>query len=167
MTVQRTHPTSLTLLAVAVGSLLVALAVATGPVRAASHAIDLRDNSFTPRELTVVVGDTVTWTNSGQAIHNVVSNDDAAAAFDSGNVPAGETFSFTFTEPGTYGYACTFHSSGDPPTGMVGTITVVAGTTPNTAMSSGSSGRILISLLGALLLIAGAAPLFAKAGIRR
>lgn len=167
MTTQRTYLTSLTLLAVAAGSLLVALAVATGPVRAASHAIDLRDNSFTPRELTVVVGDTVTWTNSGQAIHNVVSNDDAPAAFDSGNVPIGETFSFTFTESGTYGYTCTFHSSGAPPTGMVGTITVGAGTTPNTAMSGGSSGRILISLFGLLLLIAGAAPWFARAGVRR
>jgi plastocyanin len=173
MTVKRTTPASLAMLAAVAVGLLVVLAVLVAPVRAASHAIDVRDNSFTPRELTVRAGDTVTWTNNGDVIHNVVSNDGTPVAFESGNVPAGETFSFTFTEPGTYDYTCTFHSSGTPPTGMVGTITVEAGASPNTAMRGDPSAPtlirllVLIGLISAWLLIEGAAPLVARRVRRR
>ena len=39
-------------------------------------------------------------------------------AFSSGNMADSETFTFTFTAPGTYAYHCTIHPT------MVGTITV-------------------------------------------
>jgi amicyanin len=173
MTVQRTTPASLAPLAVVAG-LLVALAVLVAPVRAATYAIDVRDGSFRTPELTVKVGDTVTWTNNGDDIHNVVSVAGTLVAFDSGNMLAGDTFSFTFTEPGIYDYTCTFHSSGDPPTGMVGTITVEAApTTPNTAMTGDQSASTLIRLIGVAgligvwLAVAGTAPLVVRRLRRR
>lgn len=170
MTMQRTTPASLAVLAAVAGGLLVVLAVLVAPVRAASHAIDVRDGAFRPTELTVRAGDTVTWTNNGDAIHNAVSNDGTPATFDSGNVLVGESFSFTFTEPGTYDYSCTFHSSGNPPTGMVGTITVEAGASPNTAMRGDPSAPTLIrllSLIGLITVIAGATPFVARRYRRR
>jgi hypothetical protein len=62
------------------------------------------DGSFSPATLTITAGDTVTWTNDDDSPHTVTS-----AAFDSGNLDAGATFSFTFTEPGTYAYVCSYH----------------------------------------------------------
>ena len=170
MTPVRIFPTPVLVFVVALGALLVAFAADTSPVRAATHTIEMRDNSFTPRELTVAVGDTVTWTNAGQAIHDAVdvtSGEDAPAAFDSGNILAGESFTFTFTEPGTYEYRCTFHSGQSWGVGMVGVITVEAGPAPNTATSSGPSGRLAVSLFGAVLIVAGAAALSVRAGVRR
>jgi hypothetical protein len=49
--------------------------------------------------------------------HTATSEDDA---FDSGNLDEGQSFSFTFTEPGTYQYRCDYHSD------MTGTIVVEA-----------------------------------------
>jgi plastocyanin len=173
MTVQRTAPASFVVLAVA-AALLVALAVLAAPVRAATHAIDVRDGSFRTPELTISLGDTVTWTNNGDDIHNVVSEEGTPVAFDSGNMLAGDTFSFTFTQPGIYDYTCTFHSSGDPPTGMVGTITVAAGTTtPSTAMAGDQSASTLMRLIGVVgligvwLVVAGTAPLVVRRVRRR
>lgn len=73
--------------------------------------------TFGPGKLTVHVGDTLIWTNTGQANHTVTANN---GGFDSGNLAPGATFSFTFTKPGTYGYHCTYHPW------MKGTVIVVA-----------------------------------------
>ena len=95
----------------------VALApMAAVPARAATeHIVDIRDMTFAPRTLTIAAGDTVTWTNSDSMPHTATSEDDA---FDSGNLDEGQSFSFTFTEPGTYEYVCGIHPR------MTGTIVV-------------------------------------------
>src|SRR6266700_4106642 len=69
---------------------------------------------FSPKTLTVPVGTTVIWTNDGGIAHTVTDN----GVFDSGNLPIGATFKFTFTKRGTYHYICTYHPY------MVGTIIV-------------------------------------------
>jgi len=69
---------------------------------------------FSPKTLTVSVGTTVIWTNDGGIPHTVTDN----GVFDSGNLPIGATFKFTFTKRGTYHYICTYHPY------MVGTISV-------------------------------------------
>ena len=69
---------------------------------------------FSPKTLTVPVGTTVIWTNDGGIPHTVTDN----GVFDSGNLPIGATFKFTFTKRGTYHYICTYHPY------MVGTIIV-------------------------------------------
>ena len=62
---------------------------------------------FSPKALTVTVGATVTWKNTTSVAHTVTSDD--GASFDSGIVPAGGTFTFTFTKAGSYAYHCDIH----------------------------------------------------------
>ncbi|HUI01400.1 MAG TPA: cupredoxin domain-containing protein [Nitrososphaerales archaeon] len=76
--------------------------------------------AYQPDPLTVVVGinSTVKWVNNDSAPHTVTADD---ASFDSGNVAPGQSFTFTFTTPGTYQYHCVYHPW------MVGTVIVKAG----------------------------------------
>ena len=81
-------------------------------------------NVFTPPELTINVGDTVTWTNAG-GFHNVVSDavdENGDPIFSSGPASIDAwTYQFTFNTPGSYSYVCQPHAT----IGMTGTITVV------------------------------------------
>ena len=87
-------------------------------VSAEDYDISITDDmKFNPEDLTINVGDTVTWTNNDGMGHTATSTD-GPASFDSGNIAAGATWSFTFTEAGTYDYKCNYHSS------MTATITV-------------------------------------------
>ncbi len=83
-----------------------------------SSSVEIADFAFSPASITVKKGTTVTWTNKDSAAHTATSDNDAAAAFDSGSLATGESFSFTFEEVGTYAYHCTPHPS------MTGTVTV-------------------------------------------
>jgi len=74
--------------------------------------------AFDPDDLTINVGDTVTWTNDDGMGHTATSTS-GPVSFDSGNIASGATWSFTFTEAGTYEYKCSYHSS------MTASITVV------------------------------------------
>ena len=69
-------------------------------------AVVMESFAFTPAELTVPVGATVTWTNRHGARHDVAAAD---GSFTSPLFGEGETFSFTFSEPGEYPYVCTIH----------------------------------------------------------
>ena len=86
---------------------------------AEEHNISITDDmKFDPEDLTINVGDTVNWTNNDGIEHTATSTD-GPASFDSGNIAAGDSWSFTFTEAGTYNYKCDYHSS------MNASITVV------------------------------------------
>ena len=88
-------------------------------VSAEDYDISITDDmKFNPDDLTINVDDTVTWTNNDGMGHTATSTD-GPASFDSGNIAAGATWSFTFIEAGTYDYKCNYHSS------MTATITVV------------------------------------------
>ena len=73
---------------------------------------------FNPDDLTINIGDTVTWTNDDNMDHTATSTS-GPISFDSGNMASGATWSFTFTEAGTYDYKCSYHNS------MTASITVV------------------------------------------
>lgn len=62
--------------------------------------------TFSPAELTVAAGTTVTWTNADDIPHTVVSND---KVFRSKPLDTDDHFSFTFTSPGDYPYFCSIH----------------------------------------------------------
>ena len=86
---------------------------------AEDHDVSITDDmKFNPEDLTINVEDTVTWTNNDGMGHTATSTD-GPASFDSENIAAGATWSFTFTEAGTYNYKCDYHSS------MTASITVV------------------------------------------
>lgn len=71
-------------------------------------------NSFNVSNLEVSAGTTVTWTNNSNVNHTVTSgtrgDDDEGELFDSGSIPPGGQFSFTFEDAGTYDYFCAFHA---------------------------------------------------------
>ena len=83
------------------------------------------DAQYTPQVVTGVIGvnNTVVWVNNGAIPHTVTSTTHAASGtplFDSGNMNVGAEFSYTFLQPGTYGYYCVYHGT------MQGEVVVVA-----------------------------------------
>src|SRR5215471_19329733 len=62
--------------------------------------------SFAPQTVNISAGTTVTWTNSDDVPHNVVSTD---KVFKSKTMDTDEKFSYTFSTPGTYKYYCSLH----------------------------------------------------------
>ena len=64
--------------------------------------------AFSPLTLTVKTGTKVTWTNKDTVTHTVT---DDKGAFNSGLLTPGNSFSFTFTQAGTYSYHCNIHHS--------------------------------------------------------
>jgi plastocyanin len=77
-------------------------------------AITIDNFTFSPAELTVKVGTTVTWTNHDDIPHTIVS----AGKFRSKTLDSDNSFSFTFTAAGDYKYFCSLHPH------MTGTIKV-------------------------------------------
>ncbi len=63
---------------------------------------------FAPAMLTVAKGTKVEWSNASDAPHTVTSDSGTTLA-SSIISPSGGSFSFTFTQPGTYTYHCTVH----------------------------------------------------------
>lgn len=72
--------------------------------------------AFVPSNLTINVGDTVRWTNNDATTHTATSN---TAVWNSGNLTNGQSFSFTFNNPGDFPYFCALHKF------MTASITVV------------------------------------------
>jgi plastocyanin len=125
-------------IAIVVAALAVAasLALLPNPAKAANNpvVIKMADNQpfYTPEKVAIKVGDTVQWVNGGETVHSVSTsaanaqnpNDTSmpkgATAFDSGFIPPGGDYSYTFTVPGTYRYFCLPHEKA----GMVGVIVV-------------------------------------------
>jgi nitrite reductase (NO-forming) len=62
---------------------------------------------FSVNVLEIEVGDTVRWTNDDPAAQHTATAADGS--FDSGFLGTGDTFEFTFTEPGEYEYFCLPH----------------------------------------------------------
>ena len=84
-------------------ALLTLLGVTT--VRAQQVNINIDNFTFAPQELTLKVGDSVTWTNHDDIPHTIVS----AGKFRSKTLDTDSTFSFTFTAAGDYKYFCSLH----------------------------------------------------------
>ena len=80
-----------------------------------SNRIVVKNFMFTPNELTIKAGSTVTWANMDEEPHTVVSG---TGLFRSAALDTNDKFSFKFDKPGTYHFACSIHPR------MVGTIVV-------------------------------------------
>jgi plastocyanin len=86
-----------------VGAMLAAAAVAA---QDAANVITIDNFTFTPPELTVVVGMTVKWVNHDDIPHSVVNKD---KAFRSKALDTDDSFSYTFASAGTFDYFCGLH----------------------------------------------------------
>ena len=91
--------------------------IAGGAVLAADHAVAIAGFAFSPKDVTVTVGDTITWTNSDATAHTATADD---GSFDTGTIGSNGTGTATFSTAGSFPYHCKIHSS------MTGTITVEA-----------------------------------------
>jgi amicyanin len=99
------------------GGVLVARAQTT------AAAVSIDNFTFNPQKLTVKAGTTVTWTNKDDIPHGIAATGNAFAR--SNALDTDNTYSFTFTTPGTYQYFCYIHPH------MTGTIVVEAATGNN------------------------------------
>ncbi len=75
---------------------------------AAPPAVTIQDFSFGPAVLTVARGTQVTWTNKDDDPHTVASAD-GGKLFKSSALDTDNSYSFLFTEAGTFKYFCTIH----------------------------------------------------------
>lgn len=80
--------------------------------------VTMQSNTFEPASIQVRAGTTVTWTNQDSVPHTVTFQRTGMQG--SGLLAHGQTFTYTFTTPGTYTYLCTVHPT------MVGTVVVTS-----------------------------------------
>jgi plastocyanin len=106
----------------------------SGPTRrahaAASASVTMGDFFFSAATVTIAVGDTVTWHNSGQAPHTATANN---GSFDTGTVNSGGSASYRFSSAGTFAYICTIHPN------MKGTVRVLSSNNGGGGGGGGSS----------------------------
>src|SRR6266571_4790262 len=121
----------------ALALLAIALALSI-PASAATVNVSIVDYAFSPQNITIEVGDTVNWTNTGTVGHDVHFE----AGFGSGStggIAPGASFEYMFMAPGVFKYHCVEHSpSGfDPPNTMIGRVTVLdSGKGPSASFTS-------------------------------
>jgi plastocyanin len=111
-----------TVLGAAVGSLLAA-SVLFARADGQTSTVSIDNFTFGPQTLTVKAGTNVTWTNKDDIPHGIASANNAFKR--SQALDTDDSFSFTFTTPGTYQYFCYLHPH------MVGSIVVEATTGSN------------------------------------
>jgi plastocyanin len=99
---------------------LAAAALPTVGAQAAQEApvgVEIVGRAYQPSELTVGLGQTVNWQNRSITHHTVTST---AGVFESSSIGPGESYSVTFSKPGTFDYTCTIHPT------MKGSVVVLA-----------------------------------------
>jgi plastocyanin len=69
----------------------------------------LQNISFNPSNVSVKVGDTVTWTNDESVQHDVTADDGSFKSGPSGGMKQGDKFEHSFNKAGAYAYKCTIH----------------------------------------------------------
>jgi plastocyanin len=84
-----------------------------------ANAVEMRLIQFQPKQITLAAGTEVTWTQSDAGFHTVTSGTVEQAGggvtaepdgkFRSERLATGESFKFTFDQPGTYAYFCEIH----------------------------------------------------------
>jgi plastocyanin len=95
-------------------TLAAVLLLCSVPADAARRAVSVRNDFFSPRKVTVAVGDKVRWIwRSGGRPHNVVS-----PSFGDSGVRARGSFTVSFRRAGRFRYVCMLHA------GMTGTVVV-------------------------------------------
>jgi LPXTG-motif cell wall-anchored protein len=98
---------------------------------AASTTVTIEDFAFSPKSVTIDVGDTVTWNNTDDVAHSATAED---GSFDTGTFGKGNSRSATFDAAGTFQYICTPHPF------MKGTVNVNAGSGGESGSGEGETG---------------------------
>jgi plastocyanin len=90
-------------------------AASTAPAQ--TDHVSITNFAFSPAAITVVAGTTVSWTNKDSTQHDVSA---PSVGLKSPVLSQGDSYTYTFTGPGTYDYICSIHPF------MHGTVVVTA-----------------------------------------
>ena len=88
-------------------AVVAAAALAAAPSLAATRGVDVKDDFFKPKSLTIVEGTKVVWTWRGEGRHNVVVVQ-GPSEFRS-KIKRTGTYAHTFKRKGTWQITCTVH----------------------------------------------------------
>jgi plastocyanin len=111
----------------ALALVLIVVMAPSATAKGTTTQVSIQDFFFSPADVTVEPGTTVTWVNEGNVPHTVTSDD---GQFDSGVLMPGDSYTVMFKGQGTITYHCAIHPS------MTGSVTVG---TP--AMGAGGGGQ--------------------------
>jgi plastocyanin len=96
------------------GIAMLALAVSLIGCAQQPNTVLIKGLAFNPQTITVSAGTTIKWTNEDQTAHSTTADNWKQGttdpnAWNSGPLNPGESFEFTFKNPGTYKYSCMVH----------------------------------------------------------
>ena len=86
--------------------LLVSSALSVPQAQAADAMVVMKSFDFSPMDVTIAVGSTVTWKNLDGEPHTVASVD---GTFHSPALDQDDSYQFKFDKPGVYKYICSIH----------------------------------------------------------
>lgn len=108
---------------IAIGLILSGTLVLAGAGVAMAADVSMLDDDFSPAQISIAVGESVTFANQGDRPHTATADD---GSFDTGSVDPAASAAVTFDTAGTYPFYCQFHG-GPGGDGMAGVITVTGG----------------------------------------
>jgi plastocyanin len=86
--------------------LLAALVVFLAASKPAA-TVTMNGSTYTPETITIAEGQSVEFINDDDLPHTVTATD---KSFDSGNLDARHSWTYTFKKAGTFVYGCTYHA---------------------------------------------------------
>ncbi|CAN5308632.1 hypothetical protein BH20ACT24_BH20ACT24_08410 [soil metagenome] len=151
---------------VAIGLIVTGTLALSGAGVAMAADVSMLDDDFSPAQITIAVGESVTFANQGDRPHTATADD---GSFDTGSVDPAASAAVTFDTAGTYPYYCQFHG-GPGGDGMAGVISVTGGGgTPSPAGGGGGpvaeTAPVLPQTATPLPFIAGAGALLLGLGL--
>ena len=82
------------------------------PTQSGNVILTIFNEEFHPNIIVITSGSKITWVNHDPMAHTVTEGQHASPiqhGFNSGILPAGKSWSYVFSTPGTYLYTCEFH----------------------------------------------------------
>jgi plastocyanin len=110
---------------------LLAAALLAPAASAADHDVTIAGAAFEPETVTVVVGDSITWSNDDGVSHSATADD---GSFDSGTLAPGDTAAVVFGSTGSFAYHCEIHPT------MTGYVVVETAATDGEGDQAGAAG---------------------------
>lgn len=81
----------------------------TDEIQEGTVKMDIAGFAFAQKAVKVKPGTTITWTNQDDAKHDITPTEDSPNFLPSELLAKGESYSYTFEEPGIYSYICSPH----------------------------------------------------------
>ena len=73
-----------------------------------TSSVSIKNTAFDPISVSVSAGSVITWTNNDSVYHQIIT-DSNLPDLESGVLDSGATYSFTFSQTGTFPYHCNIH----------------------------------------------------------